>query len=160
MSATQQIVDRLQRLSDESGCRLTAAPSATQQWLREDSRLPPELVDILSESWPSEDVSLGGYELWSLDHRSDSERAKIAFKGGYFLIGSAGNGDLLVVQRHPDAIEECEIGLISHEEMWDKGSALGSVYVPICRGFTTLLDAAEADRLPLDFYDARQKHNA
>lgn len=160
MSATQQIVDRLRRLSDKSGSRLAAAPSATQKWLREDSRLPPELVGILSQSWPSEDVSLGVYDLWSLDHLSDSERAKIAFKGGYFLIGGAGNGDLLVVRRHPDPIEECEIGLISHEEIWDKESDLGSIYAPICRGFMTLLDAAEADRLPLDFYDARQKQSA
>jgi hypothetical protein len=160
MSATQQIAGRLRRLADKSGIQLSAAPPATQKWLHEDSRLPPELVGILSQSWPSEDVALGAYDLWSLEHLSDSDRAKIAFKGGYFMIGGAGNGDLLVVCRHPGSIAECEVGLISHEEFWDKQSALGSIYVPICRGFMTLLEGAEGGRLPLDFFDALQKHDA
>jgi hypothetical protein len=161
MTPAQKIIDRLRTLTDRAGIRLSAAPAASQMWLQESSHLPSELVGILSHSWPSEDISLGVYELWSLDHLSESERAKIAFKGGFFLIGSAGNGDLLVVRRQPVPIDECEVGLISHEKLWEKGSYLESIYVPICRGFMVLLNGADLENgLPPDFYEARNRNNA
>ena len=74
------------------------------------------------------------------------------------MIGGAGNGDLLVVRRRPDTLDECEIGLISHDELCDKQSALELIYEPVCRGFLTLLnDAQLEDILPIDFYDARER---
>jgi hypothetical protein len=160
MSPAQQIVNHLQKLTDKSGSQLSEAPEASQKWLFEHSHLPQELVGILSQSWPREDLSLGVYDLWSLDHLSDSERAKIAFKGGFFLIGGAGNGDLLVVRRCPATIENCEIGLISHEELCEQESALEGIYAPICWGFMTFLNAANEGKLPVDFYDARQRNSA
>lgn len=160
MSPAQKIVDHLQKLTAKTGNRLSAAPAATQKWLQENSRLSEELVGILSLSWPMEDLSIGVYDLWSLDHLSESERAKIAFKGGFFLIGGAGNGDLLVVRRRPALIADCEIGLISHEELWEKEAVLEGIYQPVCRGFMTLLDEAGLEnRLPLDYYDARARNN-
>lgn len=160
MSPVEEVEHRLQALARRSGGSLSTAPEATQQWLRLNSRLPSDFVHILAHSWPSEDLSLGVYDLWSLDHFSESERAKIAFNGGFFLIGCARNGDLLVIRRRLDTMEECEIGLISHEELWEKESDLESIYQPICRGFMTLLSEAEQEnRLPLDFYAARERNN-
>lgn len=117
------------------------------------------IIHILSHAWPSEDCYLGIYDLWHLQHLSESERAKTAFNGGFFMIGSAGNGDLLVIPRRPDPIEECEIGLISHEGIWEDEIVWNSIYEPVCRGFLALLKNAGLEGgLPLDFHAARKKN--
>jgi len=101
---------------------------------------------------------IGVYDLWTREDLSDSDRAKIAFDGGYFMIGGAGNGDLLVVKRHPDRIDNCEIGLISHEDLWEKEKELNTIYEPVCRGFLNLIKNAQIEgAFPLDFYEARKR---
>lgn len=156
MSSRQEIVESLEALASETGCVLTAAPQATRNWLVAHSGLPADLVEILGQSWPDRTMWIGNYDLWTLDDLSGSEPSQIAFKGGYFMIGGAGNGDLLVVKRDSERIEDCEIGLISHEGLWEKEKQLGQIYAPICRGFQNLLRNAPIEgRLPLDFYEAR-----
>jgi hypothetical protein len=158
MSPRQEIVESLKAIANETGCKLTAAPQPTQKWLADHSRLPVELVDILCHSWPDRALGIGNYDLYTLEDLSESDRSKIAFKGGYFVIGAAGNGDLLVVKRCSKCIEDCEIGLISHEELWENEENLDQIYEPVCRGFQNLLINAQIEgRLPMDFYEARNR---
>ena len=152
------LVEKLAILAEESGCKLTKSPAQTRHWLESNSRLPHDIVEFLATSWPDNTVYFGPYRLDELSHISESERAKIAFAGGFFYIGAAGNGDLLVIRPQSGGLEDCEIGLISHEELWEKESNLKSIYEPICRGFKALLAKAEIeDVLPLDYYDAKER---
>lgn len=154
----EQIATKLLRLAQEAGCRLSEAPAESRKWLEKKSGLSQEIIDLLTTSWPDDTLYFGSYRLDTLSDISDSERARIAFGGGFFYIGAAGNGDLLVVRRASGGLEECEIGLMSHEEIWEKESKLDSIYEPICRGFKELFDKAETeDLLPLDYYDARNR---
>jgi len=154
-----QVVGKLESLAKQAGCALTIAPEESRRWLAKNSGLSADIVDFLSSSWPDDTLYFGPYRLDTLSDISDSERSKLAFAGGFFYIGATGNGDLLVIRQGSGGLEECEIGLISHEELWDEQSDLGTIYAPICRGFMNLLDAAETDRLPRDYCDAQQKLN-
>jgi hypothetical protein len=158
MSLRQEIRETLQKLARETGCKLKEAPSTTKKWLAMNSNLPSGLAEILSTSWPNQTMWIGCYHLWSLKDLSESDRSRTAFAGGYFMIGGAGNGDLLVVKRQPDTLENCEIGLISHEELSENKTQLHSIYEPVCQGFLNLLQTARIEgALPLDFYEARKR---
>lgn len=152
------ISDKLKALAKEAECPLMMAPDETRKWLAKSSGLSDDIVDFMSSSWPGDTFYFGPYRLDTLSDISDSERAKIAFAGGFFYIGAAGNGDLLVIRRASGGLADCDIGLISHEELWEKERNLGSIYEPICRGFKELIERSETeDSLPLDYYDAKER---
>jgi hypothetical protein len=156
MTTIQEITDCLQRLAAEQGVKLGKAPPESQEWLKRNAHLPSELISVLCHSWPEEFLCFGPYHLDALADISDSEVAKREFGAGFFEIGAAGNGDSLVVRRGPANIDDCEIGLISHEEIWDESLPVESIYEPICRGLMTLLRQAEMeDALPPDYFEAK-----
>ena len=158
MSLRHEIIETFQALANKNGCKLAEAPTATQKWLSGMQGLHPDVIEILSHSWPDQTMRIGAYDLWTCKDLSDSERAKLAIEAGYFMIGGAGNGDLLVLKRQPDTVENCEIGLISHEELWEKKSQLDTIYEPVCRGFLNLLKSAQVEgAFPLDFYESRRR---
>ena len=67
-------------------------------------------------------------------------------------IGCAANGDLLVL-RFSEA--KCAVGLISHDEFWDRDGDQENIYAEVTGSIDEFLwRAAECRYLPIDYYAA------
>ena len=161
MDDLHDMKQKLQALVQEAGGRLVRTPAASAAWLRMNSGLGEDLIELMCAAWPSETLQLGPYCLDTLADMSDSERSEAAYRGGFFCIGSSGNGDLLVINRGSGGIVDCEVGLISHEVFWDHESRLSEIYEPICKGLTSLLTRSRNDEdLPYDYFHAKERREA
>jgi hypothetical protein len=151
--------DYLQHLAGLSRSELGPCASEAKEFIRAIGNRAVELTSLLTSSWPTEDTSAGPYTLQSARELSTSSDAQLLLADGYLLLGSAGNGDPLVVMLRAKSITECEVGLISHEEWFEKQQHPQKYYAPISKDVLEFLyRAVEEKYLPTDYFMAVE-HN-
>ena len=127
-------------------------PQDVANWLDKTS-LPAELLSLLRYDWLQEGAYFGHLYFMSARAIFNDEVRDDFLRQGFLNIGSAPNGDMLVICCDSD---RCEVGFITHEEWWEHKDALAEVYQPIARTLDTLLyKLVEGRYLPRDYYSAK-----
>jgi hypothetical protein len=127
------------------------APQDVKDWL-ESLNLPMELLRFMQWRWPQQDCQIAHLSILSSRSIKDDDFAEPLAKAGFLLIGSAPNGDWLVIAF---AKLGCIPGFITHEE-WDQESSPASFFEPIAKSMESLLyRIAEGRYIPTDYYAAK-----
>jgi hypothetical protein len=131
------------------------APKAVAKWL-DKAKLPWDLAHLLRFDWPQKGGEIHGRGLYlaaSKDILAHDLR-KDLHRHGFLPIGSAPNGDLLVVRCDS---EPCEVGFITHEEYWEHKDEPVVAYQRVARTLDSLLfRVAEGRYIPIDYYAAKE----
>ena len=116
--------------------------------------LPMDVKRLLQWRWPLSHAVVGPYSLYPAEHVTTIEDLDRFLKSSMVPIGAARNGDILVIlfdERHE------EIGLVSHDELWEGEGPPSDCFVPVCRSVDEYLwRVSEGRYLPRDFFAARE----
>jgi hypothetical protein len=143
----------VEQLALAGGGRVGRASPEVARWLESMRLLPPRLVSFLSTHSPKTELWAGAGCIFD---EATIMRRNVDFPGvilaGLFIIGSAPNGDLVVLDldKSPGAI-----GYLMHEQMYSVQD-IRSVFVPVCESvgeFVSRINADERD-LPNDYFEA------
>lgn len=126
-----------------------------REWLKT-LGLPNCLRFLLEDTWPRENFSLAGLNLFSLTKIRASSFTAPVLERGFLAIGTAANGDFLVIDvSSPD----CTSGFIDHSSWspWvDEPGNPRDFFEPIAPTFERFLSLVVEHRfIPRDYYDAR-----
>lgn len=114
--------------------------------------LPMDVKRLLQWRWPVARVTVGPYTLspaHDILKHDDLERLLAAHM---VPVGDARNGDIVVI-RFSETWEE--IGLVSHDDLWEGESSPDEAYVVVCRSVDEFLYRASEDKyLPRDSFAA------
>jgi hypothetical protein len=121
----------------------------------EKSPLPMDLKRVFQWSWANNYGTVGNYRIHSVKDAFANERFDLLIKANMIGIGSARNGDMLVVRF---SNENCEVGFLNHIELAvaiDEDKAPHDFYVKVCGTLDELLFRLIEDRyLPIDYWAA------
>lgn len=127
------------------------APEDVKKWL-ESLSLPVELLWFMQWDWAQNNSQLAHLSISSSREIMDDASSGMFARYGFLLIGSAPNGDWLVIDFR-DGV--CLPGFITHEE-WDQESDPRSLFEPIARSMESLLYRIAEDKyIPTDYYAAK-----
>lgn len=136
---------------DEGELECGHAPEAVKAWL-ESLDLPMEFLRFMQWNWPQREGQLAHLRILSSQDIRDDEHSERLASAGFLLMGSAPNGDWLVVDFRRRA---CVPGFITHEE-WDQETDPRNLFEPIARSLESLLyRIAEQRYIPTDYYAAK-----
>lgn len=154
MNLQEELFEKtVRRLAQAGGGRVGRASPEVARWLESSRMLPSRLVSFLTTHSPKTELWAGAGCIFD---EATIMRRNMDFPGaiqaGLFIIGSAPNGDLVVVdlEKSPGAI-----GYLMHEQMYSVQD-IRSVFVPICGSvgeFISRINADERD-LPNDYFEA------
>jgi hypothetical protein len=112
------------------------------------------LDHLIRFDWPQKSGYLAHLRVSSAKEILDGNLLPDLLPHRFLPIGSAPNGDSLVVRFDAD---QCEVGFISHEEYWEHKDDPGSVYQPIGRTLESLLyKVVDGRYIPTDYYAAKE----
>ena len=148
------ISDLLHHL-DKGGSLGIATCSVELQAFIEGLDLPMNLKRIFQWRWASTWANVGTYRIGSVEEVFYGEWFDRLYSDRMLKIGSAKNGDAVVVRVLDD---RCEVGLINSAEFaGDEDLPPGHFYVGVCGGLDDLLfRLAEGKFLPVDYFSALQ----
>jgi hypothetical protein len=122
-------------------------------WL-EKANLPWDLQHLLRFNWPQRSGYLAHLRFNSAREILADEFLVDLLKHHFLPIGSAPNGDMLVVRFDSD---RCEVGFLTHEEYWDQKQDPVKIYEPIAATLESLLfRIVEGRYIPTDYYAAKE----
>ena len=142
-------------LDRECELEVGSSPKTVANWL-DKANLPWDLAQLLRFDWPQKGAEIHGRgiriaaakDILANEFRKDLQRH------GFLPIGSAPNGDMLVVRC--DA-QPCEVGYITHEEYWEHKDDPQLAYQRIARSLDSLLYRIIEHRyVPIDYYSAKE----
>jgi hypothetical protein len=150
------IRDLMQRLDARGGLSVDHCDAALAARI-EELPLPLDLKRIFQWSWANKSYRVGKYRISSVKDAFSSEWFDLLIKANMIEIGSALNGDMLVVQF---SNKNCEVGLLNHIELAvaiDEGKLPQDFYVKVCGTLDELLYRLVEDRhVPIDYWAARE----
>ena len=150
---TALISDLLQHLDSDGSLRVGHCPEAASQKLEEMS-IPLGVKRVLQWYWTNRGGGVGGYTLYSVEESLANEDLGRLLATGMLPIGYAANGDPLVLRFDE---ERCEVGLVSHDRLWEEGSDPKECYAEVTGSIEEFLwRAAEGRYLPIDYYAASE----
>jgi len=150
---THLIRDLWQYLDADGSLQVGYCPEAAHQTL-EAMPLPIGLKRLLQWSWTNRGGEVGGYTLYSVEESLAHEDLQKLFAARMFPIGYAANGDPLVLCFTE---EQCVVGLVSHDRLWEEESDPKAAYAEVTRSIDEFLwRAAEGRYLPVDYYAASE----
>jgi hypothetical protein len=150
---TDLISDLFHHLNSAHKLGVGKCDKATHEKL-ERLEIPMDLRRTLQWYWTTLGGEVGGYELHSVNSIFQHEDFKQLSKYKMIPIGSAANGDILVINYQQ---ENPAIGLVSHDELWEsKGNPLEVYEVVTASIDEYLFRAVEKMYLPIDYYAARE----
>lgn len=139
-------------LRSSEGGRFDGASPRMTQWLQ-GLDVPSELKAFFLEHSPKTEIWAGAGFLFdeeSIVRRNTEHTA--ALRTGFFIVGSAPNGDLIVIDI---AVGEGTVGYVMHDKMWET-KEWRDIYVPVCPSlgeYLLRINTSETD-LPNDYFDA------
>jgi hypothetical protein len=142
------IRDLFPYIGEKSGFTVGHAPREVEQRLEE---LPVTLhvKRLLQWRWPTSLVRVGPYTLDSAEAILANDDLEKLLAAKMVLVGSARNGDLLVVF-FPNE-DRTEVGLVSHDQLWDDELPPHQAYIQVTGTVKEyLLRVAEGRFLPVD----------
>jgi hypothetical protein len=120
----------------------------------EKANLPWDLQHLLRFDWPQRSGYLAHLRFNSAKEILADEFLGDLLKHHFLPIGSAPNGDMLVVRFDSD---RCEVGFLTHEEYWDQKEDPVKIYEPIAPTLESLLfRIVEGRYIPTDYYAAKE----
>src|SRR5262245_48507129 len=125
----------LHHLDGDGTLAVGNSPKVVIDWL-DKANLPWDLGHLIRFNWPQKSGYLAHLRVSGAKEILDSDLLADLLPFHYLPIGSAPNGDAMVVRFDPD---QCEVGFISHEEYWEHKDDPGSVYQHIARTLESLL---------------------
>lgn len=149
----ERFEETVQRLSSTTGARIGKATPEVARWLESLHQLPPCFVSFLKAHSPKTELCAGAGFLFD---EATLMRRNREFPGplsaGLFILGSAPNGDLIVVDLEEDP---GVVGYLNHERMYSVQN-LRSVFAPICESLGEFIWRINAndDDLPDDYFEA------
>lgn len=113
---------------------------------------PIDLKRMLQWSWINHGADVGKYRLYSVEESLASEDLPKLITAGLFSVGCARNGDPLVFRFNEN---ECAVGLLSHELLWEEDSDPKEAYIEVTRSIEEFLwRTVEGRYLPIDYHAA------
>lgn len=145
--------EAVQQLAQAGGGSVGKASPEVAQWLQSLHRLPPHFVSFLTDHSPKTELWAGAgcvFDEATIMRRNTDFPG--ALQAGLFIIGSAPNGDLVVVDTEKSA---GAVGYLMHERMYSEQN-LRSLFIPICDSIGEFLSRINADEhgLPNDYFEA------
>ena len=143
----------MQRLSPAGGGRTGLATREVAEWLESLRQLAPDFVEFLKHHSPKTEIWAGAGFIFdeATIMRRNTEFPE-ALQAGLFILGSAPNGDLIVLdsEKEPGAV-----GYLMHERMYSAQN-VRSWYVPVCGSIGEFLSRINEDesKLPDDYFQA------
>ena len=133
------------------------APDDVQAWL-ETLGLGMRLLRLMQWHWPQQSGRIEHLWLHSSRDILENDHTQRLLQHKLLNIGSAPNGDLLVIDFSSDAAQP---GFVSHEELWPDGEANPrAIFQPIARNLASLLwRVSEGKYVPIDYYAAKAFNN-
>lgn len=117
--------------------------------------LPLEVKRLLQWRWPTSSAAVGPYTLNSSADTLENSDLQHLLAARMVPVGSADNGDLLVISFPTD--EQAEVGLVSHDTFWEEGASPQEAYVRVAATVEEyLLRVAEGRFLPIDSFSAAE----
>ncbi len=142
----------LNHLDTDREFKVGDSPPVFGEWL-DTLKLPWAFNHILRSSWPRRSGYIRHILLWNAKGIFKNPIRDIFVLQKFLAIGSAPNGDYLVVNFSDS---NCEVGFVSHENCCDHEGSLINCYQPIARGLDSLLfKLIEGHYLPTDYYAAK-----
>lgn len=128
-----------------------SAPKVVK-WL-DKQNLPSSLLHLLQFYWPQkENLGIRHLVFYTANEIVNDGWQKECLRQRLLTIGSAPNGDYLVVRLDTD---QCEVDFISHEE-WDHEADYHQFYQPIAKSLDSLLYRLIVDKfVPADYFVAQ-----
>jgi hypothetical protein len=161
MMITELCRDYLTHLAKLSETGLQPASPEGKVFIKSMGKRAVELSSLFANSWVKKETGCGVYTLYPVDQIAEGDDTQRLIDQGYLLIGSAGNGDLLVVSLTSKDLLECPIGLVSHEDFWGSDLRAQECLAPVCPNLLDLLyRAVEEKYLPLDYFVAIEHNKA
>lgn len=77
----------------------------------------------------------------------------VALKRNLLIVGTCPNGDPVVIDV---AITKGDIGYLCAETMWQEDD-VRSAFVPVAPSFASFLEGLSTDKLPLDYFEAKER---
>jgi hypothetical protein len=112
---------------------------------------------VLTTCWPTATMAAGPYELWSLREILANRNLDALHARGFFLIGHALNGDLLVIRTGKKWGYETSVCLVSHEHYWSYEMHPDECQVEVAGDLADFFYRAVEDRyMPIDFFCAQE----
>ncbi len=150
---SELIGDLLRHLDSDQGLKIGRCDKSTHEKL-ELLEIPLELKRSLQWNWTTSGGEMGDYSLDSVNSIFRHEDFDLLVKHKMIPIGSAINGDILVISYEN---ENPAIGLVSHDELWEMEVSPRDVYETVTESIDEFLfRAAEKMYLPFDYYSARE----
>jgi hypothetical protein len=117
--------------------------------------LPLGLKHVFMWSWPTKSAQAGRYYIYRVPDVFSGEWFGLLLESRMLGIGSAANGDELVVKFSQ---EDCEVGFLDHVELAvaiDEGKSPATFYTKVCASLDDLLlRLVEGKFLPIDYWSA------
>src|SRR5687767_3290063 len=146
---TELIQDLFHHLDQDGSLNIGYADERTTQML-EALAIPVDLKRALQWYWTTRGGDVGPYCLDSVNSILSNSDFSALFQAGMIPIGSAVNGDILVIRIDNDG---CHIGLVSHDQFWEGECSPGEAYVEVTRTIDEYLwRSVELRYLPIDYY--------
>ncbi len=147
------IVDLLHHLDSKGSLGIGNADEKTTAIL-ENLTIPIDLKRLLQWCWTTSGGQVGPYVLYSVNEIPATHDYDQLLTCKMIPIGDAANGDILVI-RFVD--EDCAVGLVSHDQLWEGESDPVQAYVEVTPCIDEYLwRVAESRYLPIDFYAASE----
>jgi hypothetical protein len=146
-----QVCSELIQHLDDGTLECGHAPQDVKDWF-ETIDLPMELLRFMQWRWPQQDCQIAHLSILSSRNIKDDDFSVSLAKARFLLIGSAPNGDWLVIDFSRPG---CPPGFVTHEE-WDQESDPKPLFEPIARSLESFLyRIAEGRYIPTDYYAAK-----
>jgi hypothetical protein len=143
----------VQRLAQAGGATIGLAEPEVAHWLESLDELPRAFVDFLKHHSPKNEIWAGAGFIFgeAVIMRRNKEFPR-ALQAGLFILGSAPNGDLIVVDvREPSGA----VGYLMHERMYSADD-LRSLFAPVSESIGEFLYRINDhdSNLPDDYFQA------
>ena len=143
----------LHHFDADEALAVDSSPPEFAKWL-DTVTLPWDLQHLLRFDWPQKSGYIGHLRIMSAQELLADEFLGSLLRHQLLPIGSAPNGDTLVIRTGSD---QCEVGFLTHEEYWEHQEDPLTVYQPIARTLDSLLyRLVEGRYIPTDYYAAKE----
>ncbi len=150
---SELIIDLMQHLGGQLKFVVNHAPLDVEREL-ESLAVPMDVKRLLQWHWPRTSVAVGPYTLIPAEQILTSHDLDGLLAGSMVPVGYAVNGDILVL-RFVDGRDE--IGLVSHDKLWEEEASAAEAYVGVCRSVDDYLyRVSEGRYLPRDAFAAEE----
>jgi hypothetical protein len=126
------------------------ADAADIEWVRQ-LGVPTELIKVFEDGWPNESAEIGPWARLSdlRSAREDMEKYPNPWKEGFFLIGSALNGDWIVIDLR---VNPGTVGYLPMPDVVCNHSNIRSKFLVVSASLGAFAMAVVKDAVPIDSY--------